>query len=779
MGGGALHFTHAIGDNGEQWEWQDDDWSSVSSYETIEDVRTQRTATEATETPVPTLSNIPAGTAGHVTRSAPLSNSQHTSDPLATELDEHASVISESSRMPPQSFDAELDQIYPSLPDSDDPEPVPSVTADITSMNTNLAADVMSFDHTEENTTSLVNLAGVDGPCTETCSIASNFTGADHVETAENPMLVPTPPNNGNDQQTVPGHLYPILIDVDKNLQEVQQATAQLSRSTIDDIVSLADDEPNSTTSGDEGQQQAAALFHTSGDESTAAYYSNEDDDPTVMAGSETMPLLIGPTMQTSMGASQTSSSGLFESFTTVLRRQFSPTNSSTPAAGTVTADGAATASGEELSNTASGDEQQPILTTATVAAEASPQEVSTDAEQRPGLQEEEAPPSPMSRTSSVSTADTEVQDACSGCASRDVSSACMTWCGHFYCKTCLPQCLDIGNNRCLVCMEPLDLFTNVYYPGDEIVVKYGMRKHHGIYLGDGLVCHFSEGAASGPSGMPCAAASNTLRGSVRVRQHGRTETVSGATVRVDALYVFASQSGITNVREHSIRVTERSLPLRPMPEETLDRARSQIGTTFGEKGFNHLTNNCEHFTSWCLTGSRSSAQVENAARDGALAGVSGAVGFAALGVAGAAACAIGYLAARELIDQHQHTRSTRRTSAPGRSTQQDDEMFAPPRPCGPRGATYGRPSAPTVMHYRCSAGPRGASYQYQHRNSAPAGTRTSQTSAARAAAVEAARRRAEASGSGTSTPHNHRYIRQRTRHSQRQHAGWQSRTWD
>lgn len=42
-------------------------------------------------------------------------------------------------------------------------------------------------------------------------------------------------------------------------------------------------------------------------------------------------------------------------------------------------------------------------------------------------------------------------------------------------------------------------------------------------------------------------------------------------------------------------------------PEETVKRAQSRLG----EKGYNFLTNNCDHFATWCKTGKHQSLQVE------------------------------------------------------------------------------------------------------------------------------------------------------------------------
>ena len=94
---------------------------------------------------------------------------------------------------------------------------------------------------------------------------------------------------------------------------------------------------------------------------------------------------------------------------------------------------------------------------------------------------------------------------------------------------------------------------------------------HHGVYVGRGLVVHYS-----GLSG--------------RFWQCGPVEEVS------------LSRFAIGNV----VRIVEH--PKSPYsPEEIVGRARSRLG----ENDYRLLTNNCEHFCNWCLCGVSRSAQVE------------------------------------------------------------------------------------------------------------------------------------------------------------------------
>ena len=93
---------------------------------------------------------------------------------------------------------------------------------------------------------------------------------------------------------------------------------------------------------------------------------------------------------------------------------------------------------------------------------------------------------------------------------------------------------------------------------------------HHGVYAGGDRVVHYS-----GLSGF---------------WQCGPVEEVS--------LSQF--------VNGHSVRIVEH-LESRYLPKEVVRRARSRLG----ENDYRLLTNNCEHFCNWCVSGISRSAQVE------------------------------------------------------------------------------------------------------------------------------------------------------------------------
>jgi hypothetical protein len=94
---------------------------------------------------------------------------------------------------------------------------------------------------------------------------------------------------------------------------------------------------------------------------------------------------------------------------------------------------------------------------------------------------------------------------------------------------------------------------------------------HHGMYVGEGRVVHYS-----GLSGF---------------WQCGPVEEVS--------LLRFAAG--------HSVRIVDHGRSMYS-PQEIVRRARSRIG----ENDYRLLTNNCEHFCNWCFYGVSRSAQVEH-----------------------------------------------------------------------------------------------------------------------------------------------------------------------
>lgn len=108
--------------------------------------------------------------------------------------------------------------------------------------------------------------------------------------------------------------------------------------------------------------------------------------------------------------------------------------------------------------------------------------------------------------------------------------------------------------------------------PGMHLVSPRRGFEHHGIYAGNGRVIQYTG-----------------FKGWLRI---GPVEEVS--------LQEFSRGNGFT------VRPAGRF-----SPEEALERARSRLG----ENLYRVLSNNCEHFARWCVSGVSRSFQVERLAR--------------------------------------------------------------------------------------------------------------------------------------------------------------------
>ena len=107
---------------------------------------------------------------------------------------------------------------------------------------------------------------------------------------------------------------------------------------------------------------------------------------------------------------------------------------------------------------------------------------------------------------------------------------------------------------------------------GDQIYVMRplmsveGVYEHHGIDCGDGTVIHYHKG-----------------------NDAVITRTTMEAFARGTPVYV-------------------KQQPIAFIPDVVIERAESRLG----ERQYNLLTNNCEHFANWCKTGRNESGQLTN-----------------------------------------------------------------------------------------------------------------------------------------------------------------------
>jgi hypothetical protein len=105
--------------------------------------------------------------------------------------------------------------------------------------------------------------------------------------------------------------------------------------------------------------------------------------------------------------------------------------------------------------------------------------------------------------------------------------------------------------------------------PGTHLIICRRGYTHHGIYLGDGRVMHYA-GRIKYPQGL--------------VEEISLAEFSEGRAFRAEM-----SQTG------------------RFEANEIVSRARSRLG----ERRYDLLRNNCEHFCNWCRLGENRSFQVE------------------------------------------------------------------------------------------------------------------------------------------------------------------------
>lgn len=109
--------------------------------------------------------------------------------------------------------------------------------------------------------------------------------------------------------------------------------------------------------------------------------------------------------------------------------------------------------------------------------------------------------------------------------------------------------------------------------PGMHIAISRGLYTHHGIYMRNGEVVHYSGFAEFGKKGA--------------IEKTSFEEFLGG---RSD-LKIIAYSSNINTYTS----------------EEVMERALSRVG----ENSYNLIFNNCEHFACWCITGEKRSEQVD------------------------------------------------------------------------------------------------------------------------------------------------------------------------
>lgn len=120
----------------------------------------------------------------------------------------------------------------------------------------------------------------------------------------------------------------------------------------------------------------------------------------------------------------------------------------------------------------------------------------------------------------------------------------------------------------------------DILVPGDHIfrfgaIFKKSLLTHHGIYIGENDVIHFSGGDGNTNLGNSIKEAKITVT------------SINDFMANQDTCFKMKNDYNDYNI--------------------TLNRAYSVLDTDFG--GYNPANNNCEHFANWCRTGSKISEQ--------------------------------------------------------------------------------------------------------------------------------------------------------------------------
>ncbi|MBR9911110.1 MAG: lecithin retinol acyltransferase family protein [Gammaproteobacteria bacterium] len=142
---------------------------------------------------------------------------------------------------------------------------------------------------------------------------------------------------------------------------------------------------------------------------------------------------------------------------------------------------------------------------------------------------------------------------------------------------------------------------------GDHVYVnRYGgIYSHHGIDCGDGQIIHF---------GAP------DWRTRRHISQISRDEFARGDEIMVrDYSRFFATLESETGRKRDPLQTASVELNkfwdgVRGLAVADIDHSSAAVITRaksrLGEKNFNLLFNNCEHFASWCVTGISNSDQI-------------------------------------------------------------------------------------------------------------------------------------------------------------------------
>lgn len=140
---------------------------------------------------------------------------------------------------------------------------------------------------------------------------------------------------------------------------------------------------------------------------------------------------------------------------------------------------------------------------------------------------------------------------------------------------------------------------------GDIIGVDRGIYQHYGIYAGDDKVIHYTSDASDLDPENAVIQETSLER---FLRDESEYFILEGFEICSSGEAAQAAEKETQARRKKTAgkKPAEEEGPVAFTPEEVVERAQSRMG----ERNYNLLVNNCEHFAVWCKTGISDSKQV-------------------------------------------------------------------------------------------------------------------------------------------------------------------------
>lgn len=150
---------------------------------------------------------------------------------------------------------------------------------------------------------------------------------------------------------------------------------------------------------------------------------------------------------------------------------------------------------------------------------------------------------------------------------------------------------------------------------GDVIGVSRGVYDHYGVYIGNNRMIHYTSEA--GDIALDGIISETSFERFLRDRDDYFIFNLEYLEPRIYQRWADLERRGLLNamvvpqefsLMDIAMRTWQKAQKRQVFSaDETIARAKSRLG----EKSYNLLTNNCEHFAIWCKTGLSKSYQVE------------------------------------------------------------------------------------------------------------------------------------------------------------------------